>query len=252
MSAPEPTTVAPVEEVKPTDAMPAVETPKVEEPPAVVEVVDPVVDASPVTDAEPAAEPAATEEPPKVEAKPEAGPKGIFSKFFGTVKGKVSKPKSPKKEKKKLEAETPAAGEAMKEVVPEAPAVEVTEPEPPKEVMEVTEEPPKETEAPVPAAVPEEAEDKPAPKEDMMPKDMVPKAVKVGRRLSARVGDFFKSKSKPELTTPPKVDEAPPMIDAHLPVPPLEDPASEVVPEAKVEESVKPAEVTTPVIAATA
>lgn len=38
-------------------------------------------------------------------------------------------------------------------------------------------------------------------------KEEKPKSPKVGRRLSARVGDFFKSKPK-EPSVPPKVTEA--------------------------------------------
>jgi hypothetical protein len=240
MSAPEPTAVAPVEEVKPTDATPAVET-KVEEPAAITEVVDPVVEASPVTDAEPAA----TEEPPKEETKPEAkeaGPKGIFRKFFETVKGRV---KSPKKEALKLPADD---AQAPKEAVPDAPAVI----DPPKDDAVVPEPSPEQTEsaapvpatAPVPAAVPNEAEVKPAANEEK-----TALKAKIGRRLSARVGDFFKPKSKSEVTTPLRVAENPPMIDVPEPVAPLDNPASEA---AKVEEPSEPAEVTTPVIAAAA
>lgn len=85
------------------------------------------------------------------------------------------------------------------------------------------------------------------------------KPVKVGRRLSARVGDFFKTKSKPEVTTPAKVDEHPPKIDEPAPVAPLENPASEPAAEApaaatetKVEEPVEAAPAATPVVAAAA
>lgn len=256
MSAPEPTTAAPVEEVKPTDTTPAVETSKVEEPAAVAEVVAPAVEATPATDAEPAA----TEEPPKEEAKPEAkeaASKGNFlSKLFGSMKvggEKVKGLKSPKKDTKKKEDNTPAAEVAPVTEAPEAPAVEVTEPAK-DDVTPVTEvtEPPKETEpaaASVPAPVP--MEDKAKEEKAAVPKAEL-KALKVGRRLSARVGDLFKSKPKSEVQAPAKVDENPPMIDEPPPVAPLENPASEAVPEAKVEESVKPAEVTTPVIAATA
>jgi len=49
--------------------------------------------------------------------------------------------------------------------------------------------------------------------------------VKVGRRLSSRVGELFKSK-KIESTVPAKVDENPPKIDEPAPVAPLENPAS--------------------------
>lgn len=83
--------------------------------------------------------------------------------------------------------------------------------------------------------------------------------MKVARRLSARVGDFFKQKSKPEVTTPAKVDEHPPKIDEPAPVAPLENPASEataeapaVVAETKVDESTEAAPAAAPVVVAAA
>ena len=79
-------------------------------------------------------------------------------------------------------------------------------------------------------------------------KEEKPKSPKIGRRLSARVGDFFKPKPKEEVVTPPKVDENPPKIDEPAPVAPLENPAAEeaaaapaATEEAKPEES-KPEE----------
>ncbi|KAI0093601.1 hypothetical protein BDY19DRAFT_261761 [Irpex rosettiformis] len=58
-----------------------------------------------------------------------------------------------------------------------------------------------------------------------------PKSPKVSRRLSARVGDFFKIKPHKEAHIPPKVAEAeadaPPKIDEPAPVAPLENPAVE-------------------------
>jgi len=56
-------------------------------------------------------------------------------------------------------------------------------------------------------------------------RDVRQTAAKVGRRLSSRVGDLFKTK-KMETTTPAKVDENPPKIDEPAPVAPLENPAS--------------------------
>jgi hypothetical protein len=50
---------------------------------------------------------------------------------------------------------------------------------------------------------------------------------KMKRRISARVGEFFKSKPKIEVTTPAKVDEHPPMIGEPEAMAPLENPASE-------------------------
>jgi hypothetical protein len=56
-------------------------------------------------------------------------------------------------------------------------------------------------------------------------KDVRQTAVKVGRRLSSRVGELFKPK-KVESATPAKVDENPPKIDEPAPVAPLENPAT--------------------------
>ena len=43
--------------------------------------------------------------------------------------------------------------------------------------------------------------------------------------MSARVGEFFKTKPKEKETPPTKVDENPPKIDEPAPVAPLENPA---------------------------
>lgn len=95
------------------------------------------------------------------------------------------------------------------------------------------------------------------------PKEEKIKPSRVARRLSARVGDFFKQKPKQEVSTPAKVDEHPPKIDEPTPVAPLENPASqpaaapaaaEPAP-AAVEEPAKPVEpvpAATPIIAAAA
>jgi len=56
-------------------------------------------------------------------------------------------------------------------------------------------------------------------------KDVRQTAVKVGRRLSSRVNELFKTK-KVESAAPPKVDENPPKIDEPAPVAPLENPAT--------------------------
>jgi len=72
------------------------------------------------------------------------------------------------------------------------------------------------------------------------------KAVKVGRRLSARVGDLFKAKAKTKVATLAKVDECPPKIDEPEPVAPLENPATEAAPAAEV------AHTSAPVVAAAA
>ena len=72
------------------------------------------------------------------------------------------------------------------------------------------------------------------------------KAKKVTRRLSARVGDFFKAKPKAEVTTPAKVDEYPPKIEETVRVAPLEAQL-----EAPASEGPK-VEAAAPVVAATA
>jgi hypothetical protein len=92
--------------------------------------------------------------------------------------------------------------------------------------------------------------------QDEKPKEDKLRPSRVARRLSARVGDFFKQKPKHEVSTPAKVDEHPPKIDEPAPVAPLENPASEpaAAPAAAdsapvaTEEPAKPLE---PVIAAT-
>ena len=78
------------------------------------------------------------------------------------------------------------------------------------------------------------------------------KAVKVGRRLSARLFSFKKSGKTEEHNAPAKVDENPPKIDEPEPVAPLDNPATEAA--APVAEEPKPAEPTpvTPVVAAAA
>lgn len=95
-------------------------------------------------------------------------------------------------------------------------------------------------------------------------KEEKPKSPKVGRRLSARVGDFFKARTKSEVPVPAKVEENPPKIEEPTPVAPLENPAAEeaaatpaATEEAKAEEP-KPEEPkveappAAPVVAATA
>ena len=59
-----------------------------------------------------------------------------------------------------------------------------------------------------------------------MSKTIKKEKAKVGRRLSARVGDLFKGKVKTEVSPPAKVAENPPTIEEPTPVAPLEDPAS--------------------------
>lgn len=86
---------------------------------------------------------------------------------------------------------------------------------------------------------------------------MTAKAAKIGRRLSARVGDLFKGKARTEVAAPAKVDEHPPKIDEHKPVAPLENPATEEAPAAeastKADEPVaEVAPTSAPVVAAAA
>jgi len=97
-------------------------------------------------------------------------------------------------------------------------------------------------------------------KEEKKPekRDAKQTAVKVGRRLSSRVGEFFKPK-KTEASTPAKVDENPPKIDEPTPVAPLENPAVPTPTAPVAEEAPTPAEEpkpevppAAPVVAATA
>jgi hypothetical protein len=81
-------------------------------------------------------------------------------------------------------------------------------------------------------AVPEakEAKDKEekAEKAEMSVPKAERKTLRVSRRLSARVGDFFKPKPKVEVTTP-RVDEHPPLIRKPDPIAPLENPESKTL-----------------------
>jgi len=235
MSAPESAAAVPVvEDAKPAE-MPVVEEVKVEEPAAVAEGVSPAVEAEGTAD-----KPMVTEEVKDEAEKKDAPPKSpsFLTKLLNGFKGE-KKVKGPKKEKKKEEVEATATMEAPMEV----PAAEV-----PAAVAEVPVETVKEAEAvvtaPEPAVVAEEVKMETPPVQK--PEG---KALKVTRRLSARVGDFFKQKPKAEVHPPAKVDELPPMIGEPVKVAPLENPASEA---AKVEEPAKTVEVVAPVVAATA
>lgn len=58
-----------------------------------------------------------------------------------------------------------------------------------------------------------------------------PSAAKMGRRLSARVGDLFKGKPKSTTdSTPTKATDAAPKLDKPEPVAPLENPAAAETP----------------------
>jgi len=238
MSAPESAAAAVpvVEDVKPAE-MPAVEELKVEEPVAVAEVVSPVVEAEGTAD-----KPMATEEAKDEAEKKDAPPKSpsFLTRILNNLKVE-KKPKAPKKEKKKEEVEATATMEAPKEVpVVEVPAAEAAAEVPAVETVNEAE---AVVTAPETAVVAEEVK-----MEAPVVQKAEGKALKVTRRLSARVGDFFK-KQKAEVHTPAKVDELPPMIGEPAKVAPLENPASEA---AKVEEPAKPTEVAAPVIAAAA
>ena len=54
-------------------------------------------------------------------------------------------------------------------------------------------------------------------------------SIKTGRRLSARIGTFFMSKSK-DVTHPATVDEALPKTEEPTPVTPLENPTADSTP----------------------
>jgi len=251
MSAPESAVVAtPVvaEEVKATETTPVVVDTKTEEPAAVADVVPTTVEAE-----VPAEESTATEEPAKPESKdgeskdsPPKSPKRfltnltkLLSPFKSEKKAKV--PKSPKKEKKTEEVEAAATAETPKETPAEV-AAEVPAEVPVETVKEVEAAVAEPATAEVPEVVAEEVKETPATKAEA-------KAVKIGRRLSARVGDLFRSKPKTEVNTPAKVDELPPKIDKPVAMAPLENPATEGP---KVEETAKPVEVAAPVVAAAA
>jgi len=240
MSATESSAVTEVKATETPAVVDAVVDAKAEEPAAVVEAA--------VENEAATVEPTVTEDATTSESKAEGeskkdGSKGspsFLSKLFSGLKGekKPKAPKSPKKEKKKEEVEDTA--EAPKDA-------EVSAAEIPAEAVETVKEAESivaETATPeVPAVVAEEVKEitTVAPKAEA-------KALKVGRRLSARVGDFFKNKSKNEVTTPAKVDEYPPKIDEPEAIAPLENPASEA---AKAEE-LKATEVVAPVVAAAA
>jgi hypothetical protein len=89
-------------------------------------------------------------------------------------------------------------------------------------------------------------------KEEKKPekRDVKQQATKVGRRLSARVSDLFKSK-RVESSTAAKVDELPPKIEEHDPVAPLENPAAAEAP-APAEEPKSEVPPAAPVVAAAA
>lgn len=81
------------------------------------------------------------------------------------------------------------------------------------------------------------------------------KKVKLGRRISSRIGEIFKAKPRAETATPAKVDENPPKIDEPEAVAPLENPAeTEAAAEPAAEAIAAPIEApaAAPVVAATA
>jgi len=242
MSAPE-VVATPVEEVKAETPAVPVDT-KAEEPAVDTKTEEP---AAPVVEAEAEAEVAA-EDPPtetKEEHKKDVHKNGFLAKLFSNFKGgdkKSKAPRSPKKDKKG-EGEATATAEAPKDAA--VPVVEVPVEAPVEAAAEVPAEAPEGEMTAAEPVVAETTVDVPDVKE-------VPKQngkTKVGRRLSARVGDFFKSKQKTEITTPARVDEHPPKIDKPEAIAPLENPATDAV---KVEETAKPVEASAPVVTATA
>ncbi|KAF8136710.1 hypothetical protein EV363DRAFT_749909 [Boletus edulis] len=224
--------------------------------------------------AEPAKEEAKTDavaEVPKKEERPRSP--GILSKLLAPfketrkqVEKRVKAPKSPKKEKQKDEIEPAAPAEAVPAEakaeepakVEEAPAAEEV---PAAEAVKETETAPVVEETPVPVepaaeSAPAETAVAEAPKEDKVDekKEKDVKAMKVSRRISARVTEFFKPK-KAEVNAPAKVDENPPVIDQPTPLPPLEHPATDATAAPTTEqpvESSEPAPAAAPVIAAAA
>jgi len=153
-----------------------------------------------------------------------------------------------KKEEAKLhEDSTVKASEApATEETPAEPVAEPAQPDP----NAVTSDPPAETAA-EPVAAETDAPKKEV-KEEKKPekRDTKQSAVKVGRRLSARVTDLFKPK-KAESSTSAKVDEHPPVIEEHSPVAPLEHPAVGDAP-APAEEPKSEVHPAAPVVAAAA
>jgi len=113
---------------------------------------------------------------------------------------------------------------------PPAPEPAVEEAPAPASPVKETETPaPAESEAPVPettAEEPKKGDDKKEEKEEKGSRS----PLKIGRRLSARVGDLFKTTKSKEVNTPVKVDEAPPKIEEPTPVAPLENPAADSTP----------------------
>jgi hypothetical protein len=200
---------------------------------------------------------AAAEEAPKDDTQPAEAEKKtpkllarILAPFKGDGKKAEKKEKSPKSPKKKKKGETEAAATSGEESSKE-------ETEPPKEAKEVEPAPVKEPETPAPVAETSTAHDE-AKKEEKKDekKDTNAKATKLGRRISARVGDFFKVKPKTEVASAAKVDEHPPKIDQPAPVAPLEN-VTEAAGEASAAETetakpVEPAPAVTPVVAAAA
>lgn len=227
-------------------------------------------------------------------AKKEDRPKSpsFISKLLGGLKPKAEKKvkeKAPKKDKKEVcwflhfrllrwtdrvlslqapapatEESAPPAEEPAADVKPEeAPAPEPVvdaAPVPAEPVKEAETPAPAEAEAPVPEATPEEPkkeEEKKEEKKEEKEEKGGRSPLKISRRLSARVGEFFKPRSK-EVNHPVKVDEAPPKIEEPAPVAPLENPAADSTPataeEPKKEETNEPPKIVeatpTPVVAA--
>jgi len=218
MSATE-TAAAPVEEVNAVETSPVVPQVAVEAPAAETSKEEAKTE-EPAPAAEATTEPIAEEgKAAESEVKRPKSP-GLLAKLQDIL-NKVKVPKSPKKEKKKDEIEAPPAEEPVPEAVADSSTVATEEP---AKAEETPADAVKETET-----APTEASGEPA-HEDHKEKKEDEKKARLARRLSSRVGDFFKPKAKTEVATPAKVDEHPPKIDEPAPVAPLENPATETAP----------------------
>jgi len=155
----------------------------------------------------------------------------VFHFFWSTDCALLLQAPAPAVEEPAAPTEEPAPADAKPEETPAPePAVEAA-PAPAEPIKEAETPAPVESEAPVPETTSEEA------KKEEKEEKLARSPVKIGRRLSARVGEFFKTRSK-DVSPPAKVDEAPPKIEEPTPVAPLENPAADSTP-AAVEENKK-------------
>lgn len=110
-----------------------------------------------------------------------------------------------------------------------------------------------ETTTPAPAEpvvpVSETTDDEPKSGEKKEGKDAKPtkSPARIARRLSARVGEFFKvQQSGKRQEVPAKVEEAPPVLEEPTPVAPLENPAADPTPATGKEQPVEVKETNEP------